>query len=536
MAEPVALIAGEGVSLADIERVLVGELGCHRAGRGPLRRTYYDTFDGRLHRAGLVLEHEELDGRRWLRVRALGKTAALAQAAVDTVPGAVAALADRRLRALLAAPCGDRALLGTVSIEGELERYGCLDDLDKTTVRVSVVTGSSSARGRPSRRHQLEPVITVSPVRGHERAHERFVRAVSERLGSRSAADPLRRAAGAAAVTVGVDPSDRRVELEAAEPAAAAIGRLLQRAAAVLEANVGGVRARTDDEFLHDFRITLRATRALVAASRPVLDPGHAERLREGLRELMVRTSVARDLDVLRAAWRGDDVLGGLIPVLDAERDEAQRTVCDALDGDLFVGVLAELRGPHPVRTDVPVPEDAAHWAADALAGQLRRLHRRAAVVAEVWGPPQHAGGPAVGDGSRKRDDAVVHRARKAAKALRYLLDATAPLDPQDTLRPLRKVLRELQTDLGAFQDAAVAVAAVERVGRRLVDPSPEVLLELGRRSEQLHLAGEAAVERFVARQDELWARRRRIEGRIAGLAAPPVRHAVRPSRRGAGR
>ncbi len=537
MADPVSLLPGEGVSLADIEAVLLGPLGCHRSGGGSLERTYYDTFDGRVFRAGMVIEHERIDGRRWLRVRHLGETTALAQAALQQVPARVTDLADRRLRELLAAVVGERALLPLVSTEGEVVRFAPLDEFDKTTVRVSVVVGSASAvGGSSSRKHLLEPVITIAPVRGHGRAHRELVRVVSERLGQRPAAEPLRRAAGAVGVEPGVDPADRSVSLDAGAPAADAVTALLCRHAAVLEAVVAGVRTRPDDEFLHDFRVTLRSARAIVAAADGVLGDEHRAELAASLQRFGTLTSPVRDLDVLRGRWIDDDVLRLLVPALDAERDTAHQALCEALDEPAFDALLAGLRAAVPAGAAEggdQAPASAATWAAEVLSSELDRLHRRARRI-------RSAGALLGDDGSdtgvrpvASFDETAVHDARKAAKRLRYLLDAFGPLDRGGRLGSFRRALRELQADLGEFQDAVVTIAAIEQAGAHQDGLTPETLMELGRRSEQHHHVAELAVDHFVDHYRALARRRRRFAHRIEALAAPTRRSpasTVRPA------
>ncbi len=530
MADPVALLPGEGVSLADIEAVLLGPLACHRSGGGSLERTYYDTFDGRVFRAGMVVEHERIDGRRWLRVRRLGETAALAQAALPQVPARVSALADRRLRELLTPVVGERALVPVVATEGEVVRFAPLDEFDKSTVRVSVVVGSARAVGRsPSRKHLLEPVITIAPVRGHGRAHRTLVRAVSERLGQRPAAEPLRRAAGAVGLEPGIDPADRSVGLDAGAPAADAVTALLTRHAAVLEAVLPGMRTRLDDEFLHDFRVTLRSARAIVAAADGILGDERRSELAASLQRFGTLTSPVRDLDVLRVRWVDDDVLCLLVPALDAEREVAHRVLCEALDEPAFAALLAALRAPVPSAgvagvggVDEPgVPPSAASWAAEVLSAELDRLHRRARRIRPAGALQADDGsGPGVRPAA-SFDETAVHDTRKAAKRLRYLLDAFGSLDRGGRLGSLRRALRQMQADLGEFQDAVVTIAAIERAGAQLAGLTPETLMELGRRSEQHHHAAELAVDHFVEHYRDLARRRRHLAHRIEALAAP---------------
>lgn len=531
MVDAVALVPTEGVSLADIDAVLIGTLGATRTDGGRIARVYYDTFDGRLHRSGLVAEHELLDGRRWLRVRRLGETTTLVQAAVDTVEGPVATLADRRLRQLLEGPAAGRALLAVVATEGELARYAVTDELDKTVVRVSVVTGYAVAPPAnptvPSAppaadRHVLDPIITVSPVRGHDAAYHRALVTVTTRLGERLAADPLRRAAGAAGITLGIDPSDRRVELVADAPASASLERLLRRFADVLEANTAGVIGRIDDEFLHEFRVTLRSARAVVQAADGILAEAARAELATGLRALMRLSSTPRDLDVLAAAWADDEDLAPWLVALDDERTAAHAALAEALEGPPLADLLASLRAPVPTEgrptdgkptdgkpTDGPAL-DTATWAANVVPDALRRLHRQARRARRV---DPHG-----------EDHAALHATRKAAKRLRYLLDAFDPLDPEQRLRSLRRSLRHLQQDLGALQDTVVAIDTIERLARSAVpDASPAALLRLGQRSEQLRRSGQAAAESFADSYRPLAKRRAEHAERARRLGAPPL-------------
>ncbi|MFN0029132.1 MAG: hypothetical protein ACKV2O_18395 [Acidimicrobiales bacterium] len=240
MLAPVALVPRPGTSLAELDQWFTTAAGCASLPVTRLTRTYFDTVDGRLFRAGLVLEHELLEGRRWWRVRRLDQPSALvlAQAPAGPLgPGprlAPEALADGRLRALLEPASGGRALLAVLHTEATPRRYRLPDELDKAVVRVSVTAGSvrrvdgvrSPGAGagagadhdvRPSggraRADLLDPVITLSPVRGHDKAFGRLVDLVRVQFSARSATDPLRRAARRASMTLGTDPGDRTAPL-----------------------------------------------------------------------------------------------------------------------------------------------------------------------------------------------------------------------------------------------------------------------------------------------------------------------------------
>ena len=512
MVQAVALVPSEGVSLADIDALLTGPLGCRRLAAGRIVRTFYDTFDGRFYRAGLVVEHELLDGRAWLRVRRLGETVALVQAALEKVAGPVSGLADTRVRQILAPPAAGRALIALARTEGEQLRYSRVDRLEKATVRVSVMAVEAQlipGAGHP--RHLLEPVVTLSPVRGHDGSFAVLVQAVELRLGPRPAVDPLRRAAGAVGLALGVDPSDRQVDLAPETSAFSACAGLLARAAEVLEANTSGLVNQLDEEFLHDIRVTLRATRAVVRAARGVLDPSCGEQLAQELTALMDLTSPVRDLDVLRAAWAGDPALAPLLQVLAQDHEECLRALLDAVRGVAWVELLAHLRAPRPAPSGQELT--ASGWAATVLPVELRRLHRAARRADRAQEPAASAA-----------EEDPLHRTRKQAKRLRYLLDAFDSLYPGQQLDGLRRALKTVQTVLGDYQDATVAADAIAQAGGRLWGAEPAVLIELGRRSEAARADAALAATRFGPAYEAIAARRHRFAKRLAqprGMSQP---------------
>ena len=512
MVQAVALVPSEGVSLADIDALLTGPLGCRRLAAGRIVRTFYDTFDGRFYRAGLVVEHELLDGRAWLRVRRLGETVALVQAALEKVAGPVSGLADTRVRQILAPPAAGRALIALARTEGEQLRYSRVDRLEKATVRVSVMAVEAQlipGAGHP--RHLLEPVVTLSPVRGHDGSFAVLVEAVELRLGPRPAVDPLRRAAGAVGLALGVDPSDRQVDLAPETSAFSACAGLLARAAEVLEANTSGLVNQLDEEFLHDIRVTLRATRAVVRAARGVLDPSCGEQLAQELTALMDLTSPVRDLDVLRAAWAGDPALAPLLEVLAQDHEECLRALLDAVRGVAWVELLAHLRAPRPAPSGQELT--ASGWAATVLPVELRRLHRAARRAGRAQEPAASAA-----------EEDPLHRTRKQAKRLRYLLDAFDSLYPGQQLDGLRRALKTVQTVLGDYRDATVAADAIAQAGGRLWGAEPAVLIELGRRSEAARADAALAATRFGPAYEAIAARRHRFAKRLAqprGMSQP---------------
>jgi CHAD domain-containing protein/CYTH domain-containing protein len=210
-----------------------------------------------------------------------------------------------------------------------------------------------------------------------------------------------------------------------------------------------------DDEALHDFRVAVRRLRSTVRAYREPLEGSIGAGDRRRLSALADATGAARDLEV-HVAW----LQKRLDPLPDGERARAW-TLLIAMRGEL---AKAEERLRRQVAKDFP----RERW-------RLARRLRFYRVRMDVEAPP---GGPRLASafarlalehaadlerrlaGVRSIDDQEeAHRARIAAKRLRYLVEPVqAELEgAPDVIRPLKK----LQDALGEMHDADVLLARV---------------------------------------------------------------------------
>src|SRR5262249_8405491 len=132
-----------------------------------------------------------------------------------------------------------------------------------------------------------------------------------------------------------------------------AAGHVLRRLLDVIEANIDGTVADIDSEFLHDFRVCVRRTRAVQRELRTVFPPAELERFRAEFRWLQRATGDARDLDVYvlefeeyRAMVPGPmgAELDPLLTVLANRRAEAHREVGRALRSYRTSRLLADWR------------------------------------------------------------------------------------------------------------------------------------------------------------------------------------------------
>jgi CHAD domain-containing protein len=238
-------------------------------------------------------------------------------------------------------------------------------------------------------------------------------------------------------------------DLDPREPAFEGTRRVLAELAATVEELIQ--RSPSDDpEATHDLRVALRRSRAVVAAARGVLPQAQRREARAVLQALAASTTPARDLEVLVAELdrHGAEVVAVDPPALELIRGELvrrrDRASALAVAAVRQPAASAWLHAWERWLTDPRVGGDGREQLGPVVAEQIRRAQRT--VVGH---------GRAVGKGSPPED---LHRLRKDAKALRYLLEAYRPLLAREPAKALGARLRDLQDVLGAHQDAVTQV------------------------------------------------------------------------------
>lgn len=213
------------------------------------------------------------------------------------------------------------------------------------------------------------------------------------------------------------------------------------------------VRAQSDDA-VHQMRVATRRMRSTLRTYARVLDRDRTRGLTDELRWLAGELGAARDLEVLRerladavAGLPDELVLGPVAGELTrhfARREATAATAAvAALDSERYLALLAAMDG---LLADPPLTPRAARKASAALPGQLRWSARR--LDARLRKASRS------GPGSGR--DRGLHEARKAAKSLRYALEAAAPALGRPAER-LAKRAKSLQQVLGDHHDAVVA-------------------------------------------------------------------------------
>lgn len=211
--------------------------------------------------------------------------------------------------------------------------------------------------------------------------------------------------------------------------------------------NEAGILERTDEEFLHDFRVALRRLRSYIKAV-PHQDTANLSGI---TRELWSLTGRARDLDVLlnrRAAYERlapQQIVPEIEAVFDRIeiwRDQAYAELSDALRGGA-TGRLEQALSGVILRS----PAEPAQQLA-------RRLTRKAGNKLNGSVSLLVAAYQKAGEGV---DDERIHDARIRAKKQRYIGEIFASLGGNESQSPAR--MKKLQNVLGAYNDLVVEEA-----------------------------------------------------------------------------
>jgi CHAD domain-containing protein len=409
-----------------------------------LRRTWLDTFDWRLHRAGFTLEYVTGPRPAELVLSTAAGDLVSQPAGRLTWPAMVADLPPGPVTAVIRPVAGIRALLATARATSAVQDLRVLNPDTKTVawIRADRTTVSHPAAA------QLPARLQVTAVRGYQPQAERVGEMLADAAGlNGSPARPLDAALAAAGQRAEAYSNKVSVPLAPGMPSRTALQVVLLRLLDTLEANVAGTIGDIDTEFLHDLRVAVRRTRSALKLAGDVLPASLPARFRPEFKWLGDLTTPTRDLDVYLLSY--DEMTTDLVSAAPAELEPfhahlarrrliEQRALARGLRSARFSRLTGEWRA---ALTGLPVSR-GGEGTAGLAARRLRRAHRR--VLRE--GRAISADSPAE----------KLHDLRKRCKELRYLLEIFASVFDAQAYQRALKDLKGLQDCLGEFQDRQV--------------------------------------------------------------------------------
>lgn len=438
---------------------------------GPERtiaQTWLDTFDWRLHAAGISLEYID-DGPLTAHlpdgVRLQCPQPARGwPAQADDVPAGL-------LHDALAPIVMPRALVPVVTMHRTARESRVLNHDEKTVARL-VIENDDDGTSR----------VLVHPLRGYDAAGDWIARQLPRVDGlTPLTTTPYGEALAHASRKPGDYITSPKVPPRPEMPAAVAIASVLQHLADVIADNVQGTIQGTDSEFLHDLRVAVRRTRSILKLTGDALPADIAARYAPEFKWLGDLTTPVRDLDVYLLGL--DDMAAGLASArshdldpfrsfLVRHRAAERRRLVRGLRSRRFNQLM---NGWRVTLTQIAAGDDGGPSAAALARQRVKRAFRRVA----------RQGGLITADSPSEQ----VHALRKRCKELRYLLEVFRPLSADAPHRSLLKELKAVQDTLGDFQDGEVQREAVREFAAAMMQegtPPPETILAMGELAAQL--------------------------------------------------
>jgi CHAD domain-containing protein len=474
-----------------------------------VHREWFDTFDWRLHRAGLTLERVTVAGRGSAELL-LRSTAGEVLQVVPAVPAAANGFGTITTPVLdsnatmssvltrLAQVVEMRALLGLAAVTAHVRTFRILDAKEKTIARVvaeEATRDTHKAVSTPRCR------ISLMPVRGYEGESRKLARRLSALPGMRLSQETW---LASALAERGRRPQDYGgqldLKLSPTLSAVTAVKTILAHLLEIAERNVPGVAADLDTEFLHDLRVSVRRSRTALKLLGDLLPAVQVSNLWLDLKWMSDLTTPTRDLDAHRLLASQPGTRGGVqteelrpfYAFLQLRRQAAQRNLVRGLRSARWS--RAQQRWRSLCTSDDPAsaklsPGESQPTIQDVARPEIARAYRKARRLGE-----------AINDASPATD---LHALRKRCKELRYLMEFFACLIEGRPYRAVLSQLKSLQDCLGEFQDTYVQQRAVATFADEMLTDgagSAATLMALGRVVDTLELRQAQARQEFEVR------------------------------------
>jgi CHAD domain-containing protein len=427
--------------------------------------TFFDTFDGRLYRAGLALWQRRLRTGTQVYLGGLDG-AVIEQVRFRPSPGFIGALPDSSLRKKIVSIVGARRLLPLGRLNESVHQFTLCDELAKTLANVEIAQGHVVSADRSEPLGSAPQTITVAALRGYDKPTTRFLKAVLNRHADlRETGDYV----GDALRAGGLDPlghdNKPHVPMHGTDPIGVTAPAVFHAFLDSMLANEMGTRKNLDVEFLHEFRVAVRRTRSLLSVLSEIYDLDELTYFRAEFGWLGQLTGPARDLDVYlsklpKYAAQLTEVDVAALAMLKDHLQRQQRAAYRRLAKGLADQRFADLKVRWISFLERPMGrEDASSaaqlyssqaWASATIGRRYRRVMKRGSAISDEM-PAER-----------------LHDLRIQCKKLRYLLDGFRTLYNPYGVARLIKDLKRLQNNLGDFNDFEVQRGALREFAAQM--------------------------------------------------------------------
>jgi CHAD domain-containing protein len=451
----------------------------------------YDTFDWRLFNKSLIL----YSAASRLFLRKLTKSEISDSAAFSKVPVFIGDFPDGELKERLTPILKMRALIPLVEFHSRTTHYRVLNPDEKTVARLVFEEFRPS---RNKRRPALTAHLSIRPVKGYPKYSRNLAKSLkktglticseNEFYLNTMAAAGKKPGSYSAKVKIQLDPKMR------SDQAAKTILRFLLN---VMHINAAVFEKDLDTEILHDFRVAIRRTRSALAQIKNVFPTRTTDRFKKDFAYTGKLSNVLRDLDVyllnqdkyktMLPTVLGDDI-DPLFNLLRKKRAKAFQQVLRDLKSKKYAKIMKDWES----FLNKPPPDSATASNAELPVIELarRRIYKKFRGIVKT--------------GTKilaNTEDEMLHVLRIECKKLRYLMEFFSSLFPRKKINVLIGQLKNLQDNLGDFNDLCVQqeyllnISAELPAGQRQVK---KTLVAIGSLIEKLDHQKQSVKEAFA--------------------------------------
>lgn len=418
------------------------EADTQQVSRQLFSKTYYDSFDWRLYSNDITCEFDQAKAASSLTLRSINTGLAIAGSELKKVPFFGKEFEPGKIRDTLEPLLEMRALLPVCTLDYEIYHLNIINKDQKIILRLTI-----------EEYIQFSNRLLLQPVKGYDKAAEHIAELLIATLGFTATDKPVLLKAlqiqgrkpkdYSSKLNINLDPDMR------ADIAGKYIYSHLLKA---IKVNEQGTIADTDSEFLHDFRVAVRRTRAGLSQIKGILPADSNAYYADFFSWLGQITGPTRDLDVYLLNFERyksslpDSIREDLNPLYDfllVKQQKTQKELAKKLQSEKYLSTLSKWEQYLKEPSYKQALEQNAKLTIKELAD--RRIWKVFTRVLQE--------GDAITDLSPAE---ALHDLRKSCKKLRYLMEFFQSLYPEQEIKCLIKNLKELQEVLGDFQDYAV--------------------------------------------------------------------------------
>jgi CHAD domain-containing protein len=339
----------------------------------------------------------------------------------------------------------NRALLRFVKTRNNTKYYLVKNSDDKIVVRFAI----ENVKVIDSKREILVGnFIDISPLRGYLQEKKIFEALLLELKLIQINIPLINKISEKASLKIGEYTSKIDFKFDKNEPINDAVVKLYLYLMEIMKKNEDGIRKNVDIEFLHDFRTSLRKTRAGLSQIKGVFPEEVVAEYKERFADIQRKTNNARDLDVYLSEKcdyyeitpaEVHEGLDEFFNLLELERKKEQTNLKRLLSSKFYKSTLSDWNSY--LNNYKPPDENLVNVLVAAkiyINKKLKSVIKKGKKI------------------TSKSAEAQLHDLRIECKKLRYLLEFFKSVFPKKEIEFIINQLKSLQDYLGEFNDLSV--------------------------------------------------------------------------------